>query len=496
MGLPRGAYRRVGPTDQRCTEEDLLLFFQGKDSAAYDTTVVPDATWDDIDPAAITAYRKARAEANPLAEELQWSDEDLVHALGGMRRLDNKLRVTVAGLVTFGKSTALRRIYPAHRVDYIRVPGTQWVRDIGKQFDSVELRGPLMTLASRVIATILDDLPKAYRFDGTETGQRTDIAVLPVRAILEAVVNSLIHRSYQAFQPVQIVRYSNRVEFKNPGYSLKSADRFDDPASIMRNPHIAEVMHETRFAETKGSGIRRMRQFMEESGLSSPSFDSDRDTDLFTAIFLFHHFLNPADWKWLALFNEFDLSDDQRRALIFVREVGAIDNQTYRGLTKVDAYEASKSLRKLNACDLLSKRGSSSRTYYLAGPAMLAKTDLPVAVALEANLQGSPDRFQGIDQKITIDMVPAPLRKRLHAVAIGERLTMKKAEALIGSLCQWRPLSAIQIAALLGKNATHLSQAYLGEMVKTGFLNYLYPDQVNHPNQKYVRHVPEEPKKP
>lgn len=59
-GLPRGAFRRVGPTDQRCTEADLLLFFQGKENAAPDATVVSEATWDDIDPEAIQAYRRAR----------------------------------------------------------------------------------------------------------------------------------------------------------------------------------------------------------------------------------------------------------------------------------------------------------------------------------------------------------------------------------------------------------------------------------------------------
>jgi ATP-dependent DNA helicase RecG len=237
-GLPRGAFRRIGPTDQRCTEADLLLFYQGKENAAPDATLVADATWDDIDPDAIQAYRKARRDANPAAEELKWSDEDLVHALGGLRRLDGAMRVTVAGIIVFGKTVALRRLFPSHRVDYIRVPGTQWVRDISHQFDSVEMRGPLITLVRRVLATILDDLPKAFRFDHSSPEPRKDLPLLPVRAILEATVNTLIHRSYQVYQPIQIVRYSNRVEFINPGYSLKSAERFDDPTSLMRNPHI------------------------------------------------------------------------------------------------------------------------------------------------------------------------------------------------------------------------------------------------------------------
>ena len=346
------------------------------------------------------------------------------------------------------------------------------------------MRGPLTTLVSRVIATILDDLPRAFRFDDGRAGQRTDMPLLPVAAIREAVVNSVIHRNYQVNQPVQIVRYSNRVEFRNPGYSLKSEDRFDDPASIMRNPHIAEVMHETRYAETKGSGIRRMRQFMEESGLSSPSFDSDRDSDMFTAIFLFHHFLNPEDVKWLSGFKEFDLTDDQRRVLIFVREVGAIDNQNYRSLTKMDTLEASRSLRKLTTSELLAKKGSSSRTYYVPGAELLKRLESPPP--LEPNPQDLPDRFQGSDVVVTVDMVPVNLRRDVTNIALGQKLTADLAHKLIIGLCKWRPLSATQLGRLLGKNPSYLSQNYLSGMIREGALGYLYPSQVNHPGQKYV----------
>ena len=484
QSLPRGAFRRIGPTDQRCTEADLLLFYQGKENAAPDATVVNEATWDDIDPEAIRAYRKARRDANPAAEELKWSDEDLVHALGGLRRLDGEMRVTVAGLIVFGKQLALRRLFPAHRVDYIRVPGNQWVRDVSHQFDSVEMRGPLVTLVGRVLATILDDLPKAFRFDQASPEPRKDLPLLPVRAILEATVNSLIHRNYQVFQPGQIVRYGNRVEFINAGFSLKSAERFDDPTSVMRNPHIAEVMHEINLAETKGTGIRRMRQFMEENGLSSPTFDSNRDADQFSAIFLFHHFLNEDDWKWLAKFKDFDLSDDQRRALIFVREVGAIDNQHYRSLTRTDTLAASKSLRKLRTANLLSDRGGGNRAYYVPGPELLARiTTVPT---LGVSSIGVPAKSSGSEEDVTLEKIPSNLKKEIKTIHLGKRLSLELARKLLVDLCSWRPLSATQISGLLGLNAAYVTQTYLSVLVREGNLHYLHPDQPNHPAQKYV----------
>lgn len=341
-----------------------------------------------------------------------------------------------------------------------------------------------MTLVSRVIAAILDDLPKAFRFEQTPSARRQELPLIPVRAILEAVVNTLIHRNYQSFQPVQIVRYSNRVEFKNPGHSLKSPERFDDPSSVMRNPNISEVMHETRFAETKGTGIRRMREFMEASGLSSPTFESDRDNDVFSAIFLFHHFLSPEDWAWLSGFKEFELTDDQRRALIFLREVGAIDNQHYRSLTRTDTLAASKSLRKLRAVNLLSDRGGGNRAYYVPGPELVKR--MPIGQPLGANPLESPPRSTGSDEEVSINLAPANFRKDIRLILLGQRLSLDLARRLLVGLCGWKPLSAAQLGSLLGMNPAYLTQTYLSVLVKEGHLRYLYPEQPNHPSQKYV----------
>ncbi|WP_083786574.1 AlbA family DNA-binding domain-containing protein [Methylobacterium nodulans] len=60
-GLPKGAYRRIGPTDVRCTDDDLAMFYQGGSGDPYDSRIIRDANLSDLDPAAISAYRKARA---------------------------------------------------------------------------------------------------------------------------------------------------------------------------------------------------------------------------------------------------------------------------------------------------------------------------------------------------------------------------------------------------------------------------------------------------
>lgn len=483
-GLPTGAFRRIGPTDVRCTDEDLQTFFQGKAPDPFDKKIVKDARWDDIDPAAIAAYRKARAEVNPLAEELNWTDEEMLYSLGAIQMFDGGVQVTMTGILVFGKASALRRIYPAHRVDYIRVPGKVWVQNPDVGFDSIDMRGPIVLTIGRILASVTDDLPKTLVIEDGMSGQRTETSVVPFRVLREAVVNALMHRSYETYQPIQIVRYSNRIEIKNPGYSLKSQERFDEPGSFIRNPTIAAILHETRYAETKGSGIRVMQEKMKQSGLAAPTFESDRADGEFRASFLFHHFLDENDWNWLAKFSSLDLTEDQMRALVFVREVGAIDNSTYRALTQLDTLLASKSLRALVQMGLLQDRGSGTKTHYIAGGEF---ERLSALVQVPKGIHDSDRAIHDTihDKSTSLEDLPERLKVLVVASHTAARLDPKAAKTIIISLCSWKPMSLNDISTLIRRTPNYVSQSYINPLIAEGKLTYLYPEMIRHPHQKY-----------
>ena len=59
------------------------------------------------------------------------------------------------------------------------------------------------------------------------------------------------------------------------------------------------------------------------------------------------------------------MAEDEAKALIVVREAGAIDNATYRDLSRLDALTASQALRRLRDAGLLAQKGRGSATYYI-----------------------------------------------------------------------------------------------------------------------------------
>jgi ATP-dependent DNA helicase RecG len=251
--LEQGAFRRIGSTDQLCTDDDIAMFYQLRDHKTYDETLIDNTDVDDFDSQAIEEYRRARAALNPTAEELRYKDPDLLYALNAVGKKDP--RVTLAGLRLFGKQMSLRRHFPLARVDYIRVDGREWVPDPDERYQTVEMNGPLLTLIPKVVSQVLSDIPKAFSLTDDELHRR-EVPLIPRTVIREAIVNALMHRSYRMRQPIQIIKYTNRIEMRNPGHSLVRDDRLGEPGSLTRNEKIAAVLHEVGLAETKGTGIR------------------------------------------------------------------------------------------------------------------------------------------------------------------------------------------------------------------------------------------------
>ncbi|MBU6158703.1 MAG: putative DNA binding domain-containing protein [Bacteroidetes bacterium] len=490
-GLPKGAFRRIGSSDQRCTDDDLFVFFNKEDS--LDSTIIKDTSLDDVSEEAVQLYRNLRSKVNPYAEELQYDDIELLQSLGCIKKENATWYLTYAGLLVFGKRQSHRRLLPMVRVDYIRVPGNEWVENPEKRFTTIDMRGPLIELVSRAFNAIADDLPKGFLLPEGEI--QADSIGLPSKVLREAIVNAFIHRTYRENQPIQIIRYGNRLEIKNPGFSLKPEDQLGEPGSRNRNPFIAAIFHETNLAETKGSGIRTMRSLMEKAELMPPTFESDHTNNQFTTRLLLHHFLNESDLKWLIQFNSFELTDTQKRALIFLREVGALDNATHRQLNGLDVLRASSDLRGLRDKDIVLQKGKGRSTYYIANPDLTlwaagidsapVKSELSVDFTAPVEELSAPveDLSAPVDQAL-VHQLPKELLNMVEAlpVRVSDPTIMQE---VILQLCAWKPLKSSEMVGILGRSEKYLLRNFISPLREEGKLEYTHPEMPNHPQQAY-----------
>lgn len=351
----------------------------------------------------------------------------------------------------------------------------------------LEMRESLLLMIPRLISQILDDIPKGVFFP-ENSPIREDVPLVPLRAIREAVVNALMHRNYRTEKQVTVIRYSNRLEIHNPGYSLIAEDKLGEPhATQARNTRIANVLHDLNLAETKGTGIRKIREEMEKANLTLPLFASDRAHDSFTASLFTVHFFEQSDIDWLTNFKDCSLTDEEARALVFVNKTGIINNSLYRELNRgIDTLEASRALQRLRDLELIETRSKGAGTFYVTGKRMWEADGIAYqisAASLPHNaLSGKADLPHNIPH------TPMPiLPKYLTEVVdkLGQRATLAEIQYAIWKLCGWRALQVTELSAILKRSRRHVQERYLNPMLKKGELQYIHPENPTHPHQAY-----------
>jgi ATP-dependent DNA helicase RecG len=194
---------------------------------------------------------------------------------------------------------------------------------------------------------------------------------------------------------------------------------------------------------------------------------------------------------WLKNFAACPFNDNQRTALVFLREVGALDALSYRQLTGCAPKRVTKDLSAIKAEGLMLRRGKSRGTYYIPTEKLL-KDVMSQAQAADGDGQGVMSHAQGVmshaqgvmshAQDKNATTLPQELIDEL--TKLKGRESVKVLSGLIVSLCSCGPMTKgkLQYHLKRGKKTIdRVIKPLLGKQI-----DYLYPMMVRHPNQAYV----------
>ena len=279
-GPIKGGFKRVGATNIRLTDSDIQRYYQAR-MGSPDATPVNGATIKDVDERAVSIFKELRKLIKPGAPEIGFSTKELLKAYD-LLSTDGKT-LNVAGVLLFGKENVVRRCFPAMRLDIIRIKGAEWGKD-KDPFLSQDLKGNLLDIRMRA----LDIINRFYvvPFKLGKGLARTEENPF-TKAIREAVNNLLMHQNYFHYSPAQVRIYNDRIEFYNPGHSLKDPEDFNEPGSELRNPLIASVFYDIGWAEAKGTGFRTTIIELPNIGYPQPKWENDEKQDTFALSFFY-----------------------------------------------------------------------------------------------------------------------------------------------------------------------------------------------------------------
>lgn len=247
-------------------ERELWRLLSGP-TQDWSAQICPDATLNDLDPAAIAFARQQYKKKYPgLATEVDgWGDMTFL----------NKAKVCVGGKITRTAIILLGRPEAEHYLS-LAIARITWVLkdEQGIEKDYQHFGPPLILAVDQVFAKVRN---LTYRY-------LPDASLFPVEVtqydhwvIRETLHNCIAHQDYTKAGRINVVEGPDSLLFTNLGEflpgSVEKAILHDAPLEHYPNRCLAEAMFNLNMIDTIGSGIKRMFTKQRERNFPMPDYD-------------------------------------------------------------------------------------------------------------------------------------------------------------------------------------------------------------------------------
>lgn len=274
-GRLRGAYTRIGDSDEPMTEYEVYSYEAYRKKYEDDVREIPRATMDVLDTNALAKYLFDLKAGKPNLGKLE---DGNIYELMSITR--NGM-LTLSAVLLFGLYP--QAYFPQLCITAVSVPGTV-IGDVdseGARFiDNERIEGSFATMLDSALQFVKRNMRTKTIVNPT-TGKREDKSDYPLTAIREAIINALVHRDYSIHtegMPIQIIMYEDRLEIHNPGglYGRINIDQLGKVQADTRNPVLATALEVMGITENRYSGIPTIRREMKECKLLPPEFLNER----------------------------------------------------------------------------------------------------------------------------------------------------------------------------------------------------------------------------
>ncbi len=360
---------RQGASNVSLTAQAIVHQTRNRGAAPYDRETVAGTGVGSFNMALLTDFIGRRGSGGSFdLREAGWNNQ-----LRNLGIIGADGAATVAGLLMFGREPQSQ--LPQAVLQCARFQGT----GVRLFLDRAELGGSV----PQQIDAALDFMRRNTRHGTYIDGVRhVDVDEYPLPAIREALTNAVCHRDYYSAGVVNLSIFDDRIEVLNPGGLLPGLRPEElEGTHLLRNAVLGQLMYEAGLIERWGSGIRRMRQSMEEVDLPAPHIQATRDWFRIEFVGPGDAFLQPMVERPSVLVSPVSptpaappdvplkLNYRQRMLLSSFAPSEYISTSDYMGRFDVSESTALRDLAALVEWGLLLRTGEAKATRYMLSPA-------------------------------------------------------------------------------------------------------------------------------
>ena len=267
--LFRGAFRRNGEGDYRCTPEEVRAMVRDQAEQTMDTRVLEEWSIDDLNRETVQAYRNMHRSWKPSHVWGMLEDAEYLRNIGAaaVSKMDGRLHPTAAGLLMFGNEYDIVRVFPEYFLDYRETldPSIRWTDRL--QSSSGDWSGNIFDFFFRVYNKLVKDIKVPFALDGAVRIDDTPVH----KAIREALANCLVNYDVYVPRGVVVKKTNEALVMENPGTIRVGKQQMclggeSDP----RSKTLMKMFNLINIGERAGSGVPDVFKTWRDQGWDEP----------------------------------------------------------------------------------------------------------------------------------------------------------------------------------------------------------------------------------
>ncbi len=255
-------YYRSGSTTQELNGAALEQIILKKRHMSWDAVTVPGVSIDDLSTKAFDIFRRKAVENK--RKDKSFLDESNISILQNLNLISNG-ELTRAAVLLFHPDPEKFFIAARIKLGFFQTEAEIIYQD--------EFKGSLFEQMDQIESVIYLKYLKAYiTYEGF---QRRDEYLFPRAALREAILNSVIHKTYDSCVAIQIKIFEDRIVIYNTGILPENwtiEDLMKPHTSKPFNPLIAEAFYRAGEIESWGRGIEKITTACSNAGIEPPHY--------------------------------------------------------------------------------------------------------------------------------------------------------------------------------------------------------------------------------
>lgn len=348
------AYKRNYEGDYRCTESEIKAMIRDSDDETLDNTVIENFTVEDLDEKSLAGYRQRFSILKPEHIFNELDTENFLTKIGAARR-NRKTKIvelTMAGLLIFGKTEAIKEFLPYFNLEYLDKSDSNIERWKDRViYDGTWGEGNLYNFFFVVIEKLYNSVEKEFKLN-SDNIVREEVNSVQI-ALREAFVNSIIHADFKIEESIRVIKYPSYFQFENPGeLRITKIEFFNGERTKPRNNIIQDIFRLLNLCERRGSGVPRILKATYENSYKYPEIENKHDCFILKF------------WNTSEIENLDNINEIEKKILSFIIKYKTINNQTAREKLNLTKHEATDNFNSLLEKKLIIKSGRGRGTGY------------------------------------------------------------------------------------------------------------------------------------